>query len=123
MNDNLAAYHLWRPAFEKVMDQRLYTLGWLDSQVWSGRAWFWGNERAGIVTELRHYPTGAIDIHGLIAAGDMAEIRDVLIPLAEEFARTIGCVGAIIESRDGWAKALKKNGYEPFQTAIRKELI
>jgi len=117
----LAAYQKWRPEFGSVMDPRMYSLGWLDAQVFSGRAWFWGNDKAGIVAELRHYPTGAFDIHGLVAAGDAATIRDELIPQAEGFARSIGAIGAIIESRPAWAKLLKPRGYEPHQLAVRKD--
>jgi hypothetical protein len=119
---SLAAYQKWRPEFEKALDDRLYTIGWLDCQVWSGRAWFWGNDKAGIVAELRRYPTGAADIHGLIAAGDPGEIAHGLIPQAEAWAKSIGCLGAIIESRPAWAKILKSAGYEPHQLAVRKEL-
>jgi hypothetical protein len=119
---SMAAYQKWRPDFEAVMDDRLYTIGWLDAQVWSGQAWFWGNDKAGIVAELRHYPTGAFDLHGLVAAGDVGTIRDNLIPQAEAWARSIGAIGAIIESRPAWAKLLAGSGYEPHQTSLRKEL-
>jgi len=46
----------------------------------------------------------------------------LLIPQAEAWARSIGALGAVIESRPAWAKALKGSGYAPFQTSIRKEL-
>lgn len=118
-----AAYHKWRADFEAVMDPRMYTISWLDGQLWAGRAWFWGNDKAGIVAELRQYPTGAFDIHGLVAAGDVATIRDELIPQAERWAASIGALGAIIESRPAWAKVLKGHGYEPWQTSVRKELM
>lgn len=117
-----AAYHKWRPEFESVMDSRMYTIGWLDGQVWSGRAWFWGNDKAGIVAELRHYPTGNFDIHGLVAAGDVGVIRDLLIPQAEAWAKSIGAIGAVIESREGWGKVMRGSGYAPFQMSIRKDL-
>jgi hypothetical protein len=122
MND-MTAYHKWRPEFEAVMDPRMYTIGWLDAQLWSSHAWFWGNDKAGIVGELKSYPTGAFDIHGLVAAGNVSAIRDDLIPQAEAWARSIGALGAIIESRAGWLKVLKRSGYEPFQASCRKELI
>lgn len=114
-------YRKWRPAFTEVMDLRLYTPEWLDGQIANGKALFWCTDKAAIVAETRRYPTGACDVHGLIAAGDLDDIRDVLIPAAEEWGRSIGCVGAIVESRTGWAKALKKQGYEPHQLALRKE--
>jgi hypothetical protein len=113
-------YALWREAFAEAFDPRLYTIGYLDNLVLSMRAQAWYSENAAIVTEVRTYPTGAKVIHGLVAAGDLEEIRDVLIPRAEDWARSIGCIMAIIESRPGWARALKD--YEPHQLAVRKEL-
>jgi len=118
---SMGAYQKWRPKFEAVMDPRMYSIGWLDGQVWSGRAWFWGNNKAGIVAELRHYPTGNFDIHGLVAAGDVVTVRDVLIPEAEAWAKSIGALGAIIESREGWLRVLKRSGYHPWQVSCRKE--
>jgi hypothetical protein len=100
----------------------MYRIGWLDGQVWSGRAQFWGDERAGIVAELRFYPTNAFDIHGLVAAGDVQVIRDELIPAAEAWAKSVGAIGAVIESRPAWAKILKERGYEPHQVSVRKDL-
>jgi hypothetical protein len=45
-----------------------------------------------------------------------------LIPLAEEWGRENGCVGALIESRVGWGEALKSEGYRPHQLAVWKDL-
>jgi hypothetical protein len=102
------------------MDERLFNLAYLDDLVLSFRAQAWYGDNAAMVTEIRTYPTGAMVIHGLVAAGSLEEIRDVLIPRAEAWARSIGCIMAIIESRPGWARALKD--YEPHQLAVRKEL-
>lgn len=115
-------YLQFRAAFASVMDQRLYTPEWLDGEVWSGRAKFWRTADAAIVTEIRTYPTGAHDIHGIVAAGDLSEIINILIPAAEMWAKAVGCIGAIIESREGWARVLKERGYEPHRVAVRKEL-
>lgn len=116
-----AAYRRWRPAFAAAMDARLYTPEWLDARLASGEAWLWHDDAAAIMAELRHYPTGARDLHGLIAAGDAARIRDVLIPRAEAWARARGCVGAIIESRPGWARIMAGSGYAPHQLTLRKQ--
>jgi hypothetical protein len=102
------------------MDERYHTLEWLDDQVLTGKAYFWRSDNAAIIAEIRTYPTGAKDIHGLIAAGELDEIVNVLIPQAEEWAREQGCIAAQIESRPGWARALKD--YEPHQLIVRKEL-
>jgi hypothetical protein len=112
----------WRAEFEKALDPRLYTIEFLDALVGSGRAQVWFGDDAGMVTEIRTYPTGARVIHGLLAAGHLDEITDILIPRAEAWARSLGCVLAIIESRSGWARQLRKRGYEPHQLAVRKEL-
>lgn len=118
----MSDYLRFRPLFAEAMDQRLYTIDHLDELVLSMRAQVWFGDDAAIVTEIRTYPTGACVIHGVVAAGSLSEIVNVLIPKAEEWGRSIGCVLAIIESRPGWAKALKQYGYEPHQTAVRKEL-
>lgn len=115
-------YCVFRSAFSEVMDQRYHTLEWLDDQVLSGRVQFWRTDNAAMITEIRDYPTGARDIHALIAAGDLAEIVEEITPAAEQWARSQGCIAAQVESREGWAKALKPSGYESHQLIVRKEL-
>ena len=119
---DLAGYLHWRPAFLEAIDERLYPTVWLDSLVTSGKAQFWVSDNAAALTEVRPYPSGLYDLHGLVAAGDVGEVRDILVPQAEAWARSIGCIGFVIESRPGWAKLLKGNGFEPHQLAVRKEL-
>ena len=117
-----AGYLRFRDAFAAVIDPRLYTIEWLDAQVLTGAVRLWIGREAAIVAQLKRYPTGAVDIEGLIAAGALAEIVSDLIPAAEAWARSIGCAGAIIQSRAGWARMLKSQGYQPYQLALRKEL-
>ena len=117
-----SGYLRFRPDFAEVLDPRLYTIEWLDEQVLSHAVKLWIGREAAIVAQVKHYPTGARDIEGLIAAGDLEEIAGELIPAAEDFARSMGCVGAIIQSREGWARVLKGQGYQPYQIALRKEL-
>jgi len=114
-------YLLFRPAFETAIDPRLYTMDWLDRRILDGDALFWRTDRAAIVAEVRRYPTGNRDIHGLIAAGDLDDITGVLIPQAEAWARSAGCIGAVIESRSGWVRRLRGRGYSCHQVALRKE--
>jgi hypothetical protein len=118
----MSDYAAWRDAFAGVLDPQRYTIEWLDGLVAEGRAIFWGAEDAAMLTELRRYPTGAMDIHGLVAAGALDTIIGDLIPRAEAWAQTAGCIGAVIDSREGWTRALKASGYRPYQTAVRKEL-
>jgi hypothetical protein len=133
----LTDYARWRDAFAQAMDTRLYSIEYLDALVGSMRAQIWFGDHAAIVTEVREYPTGARVIHGLVAAVDpgspatagaaspgagLREIAETLIPRAEAWGRSIGCVLAIVESRAGWARQLKSQGYEPHQVTLRKEL-
>lgn len=115
-------YFRYRDQFAQAIDPRLYSIAHLDDLVATGRAQCWFSDNACIVTELRFYPTGARVIHGLVAAGDLQEIVETLIPRAEAWARAARCVLAIIESRAGWQRELKDSGYEPFQVSLAKEL-
>ena len=114
-------YMDWRDHFAELLDPARYTLGWLDGEVWSGRIMFWGSDEAAILAKLITYPTGAFDIHGMAAAGDLEAIK-TLIGQAEEWARREGALGAEIASREGWQRALKEDGYEMHQVVLRKEL-
>lgn len=118
----MSDYARWREAFAEALDPRRHTIEWLDQLVADGRAIFWAADDAAMLTELRFYPTGAKDIHGLVAAGELEAITGKLIPQAEEWARAAGCIGAVIESREGWVRSLKASGYRTYQTAVRKEL-
>lgn len=115
-------YCAFRDQFEEVLDERYYPIEWLDSQILNGDAEFMRSENAAIIVELRRFPGGAMDVHGLIAAGNKAEIVEDLIPRAEAWGKEFGCIAGVVESRPGWAKALKSSGYEVSQVTVRKEL-
>lgn len=117
-----AGYQTFREQFREAMDERYWPIEWLDERLLAGRAQFMRTENAAIVVEIRAYPGGAVDVHGLIAAGVKDEIINELIPAAEEWGRQRGCTAGVIESRPGWSKAMKSHGYEVSQIAIRKEL-
>lgn len=118
---NWAGYLRFRPAFAEAMDPRLYDIDYLDGLILSGRARFWRTDTAAIVAEIKLFPTGAKVVHGLIAAGDIEGIKS-LIPLAEDWGRQVGCIGGMIDSRPGWARAMKSAGYAPHQLALWKDL-
>lgn len=117
-----AAYLHWRPRFAEAMDPVFYTPEYLDDLILAGRAMLWLVSDAAMVTEIREYPGGARVIHGLVAAGELATIVNDLIPEAEVWAKAQGCSHAMIESREGWARALKLHGYEVHQVSVVKGL-
>ena len=112
----------WRGEFAKAVDTRLFTIDHLDQMLLSGLAQSWYGENACLVTEIRNYPTGASVIQVVVAAGDREEIAGPLRERAETWAKEGGCGFVIVESREGWKRALKPHGYEPFQTSLIKEL-
>ena len=103
-------YIRFRPLFAEVIDERYHTLHWLDRQVLENKVQFWRSDNAAMITEVRDYPTGAKDIHGLIAAGSLEEIIGKLIPTAEQWARDRGFIAAQIESREGWSRVVRGHG-------------
>ena len=117
-----AGYLRFRDAFADVTDAASYPIGWLDGQILAGAAWPIVGRQAALVVEVRDYPGGARAAHGLAAAGDLAELVAELIPAAEEWGRRRGCRLGLIESREGWAKVLKTQGWEPHQLSLRKVL-
>jgi hypothetical protein len=111
----------WRAEFEQAIDGSLYGIDYLDRLIRNGLAQCWFGDNACIVTQIKDYPKARV-IHGLVAAGDLQEIVETLIPRAEAWGKMAGCSMAIIESREGWARALKQHGWEPHQVALRKGL-
>jgi hypothetical protein len=104
-----------------MLDPRCYTADWLDVQLLGGMAAAKGSDTAVIVFTVKTYPAGATELHGLVAAGKLAGILD-LIEQAEVEAKAAGVTFACIASRPGWARVLKGRGYEMHQTELRKEL-
>lgn len=115
-------YADWRDAFASAMDPRFYTIEHLDRMIEDHSAVLVAGREAAVVVELKTFPTGLKAIHFIVAAGDLAEIKDDLRVQVENAARESGCAMALIESREGWARALKSEGYELFQLSIVKEL-
>lgn len=115
------SYADWRDRFLEAIDEGLYPAAWLDHRVRDGKAVFWGTERGAILAELRQYPSGAIEVHGLVAAGELDAIKS-LIPLAELWGKANGAVRSSISSHPAWSRIMKDAGYAPSQLTIVKDL-
>lgn len=111
----------WREAFADILDERYYTIDWVDEAFADGRLHLFTGEKSAILVSVKEYPTGAKELHGMLAAGELNQIRST-IAIAENWGRSIGCVSAVIESRAGWMKVMREDGYQLYQTAIRKDL-
>lgn len=120
--EDVAAYVRWRPQFAEILDPQYHPLEWLDGEFWAGRAEILFCTDAAALVEIRTYPTGAKEGHGLLCCGELSSIVNELLPRWEDQLRSIGALSATIDSRHGWARALKPLGYAPYQVAVRKEL-
>lgn len=114
------AYTRFRDELAGLLDERFHTIEWLDCQVENGAIRVKGNDKAVILFELKRYPTGWVELQGMAAAGDLATIKEELIPAAERLARSMGCKSARIESREAWGRLLPD--YQLYQTTIIREL-
>lgn len=115
-------YLRFRDRFAEAIDTRLYNLEYLDAILLSGRGKCINTENAAVVVEIKTFPSGARAVCGVIAAGPLEEIENILIPAAEEWGRSYGCQFGMIDSRPGWARQMKKHGYETYQVSLIKEL-
>lgn len=117
-----AEYLRFRDRLVALLDPRFYSSRWLDGEVWSGRIRLFSGPNSCILASIKPYPTGALELHVMAATGELNELVSSTIVSVETWARSIGCIVAVIESRAGWLKVMKASGYELHQTAIRKEL-
>lgn len=115
------SYPEWRGRLIEAIDEELYPARFLDWLLDSGQARFWASDRAAIVAEMRSYPSGVLEVHGTVAAGELDAIK-ALIPLAEDWGRSLGATRASIASSPAWARLMKGAGYLPEQLVIARNL-
>lgn len=98
-----------------------YTLKEVVAEISAGRSVaFWGEESVMVCTLHRHHDE--ITGHVWLASGDLDELRDVLRPQAEAWAKAEGAAYATIEGRKGWVRALEGVGFEEVAVTARKAL-
>lgn len=115
-------YRRFRDRLAEAIDPIYGGVAYLDYLIEGcGVAKCFTSDNAAIVTRFSYFP-GCKIIEGLVAAGELEEIVNVLIPAAEQYGREQGCRFATISSREGWAKVLKPAGWEPHQVTLVKEL-
>ncbi len=115
------SYADWRGRFLEAVDESLYPAAFLDWLLESGQARFWECDSAAIIAEMREYPSGVLEVHGTVAAGELAGIK-TLIPLAEAWGRSLGATRASIDSNPVWARLMRAEGYEMTKATIVKVL-
>ena len=111
----------WWPEIAPILDERFWPEWWVKEQIESGAIGIVSNDRAIVGVERREYPGGAVELHGMFAAGDMSaclEIWDEVCAVAS----VQGWDVAAIESRTGWRKAFEKRGFALDRVRLVKEL-
>ena len=103
------------------MDPDFHRIEELDAKVAGGSALIWATEKSAIACEIQRFPN-ALTLHCLCATGDLSEIVGTLADQAEAWAKQAGCTHTIVESRAGWARALKARGYSVQQVTLGKVL-
>lgn len=91
------------------------------AEIEAGRsALFAGRDSFMVATLHRHHDelTG----HAWLGGGDLDELRDVIRPQSEAWAKENGARYATIEGRRGWVRALKQDGYREVSVTVRKTL-
>ena len=109
----------WRSEITSILDERFYPLWWVESEIAAGRIDLLQNDKAIIGIQVRTYPGGARELHGMFACGDKHAIRDLVLQ-ALDLGRLAGCDVAAIESRPGWARELKDMGFATDRVRIVK---
>jgi hypothetical protein len=111
----------WRERIAEAMDLAFDTMEGLEQMVLQGRLQFWPGREAAVITEIYTYAGGEKVIQAKWAAGDVAEILE-MVPGIEAFGRMHGCTTALVEGREGWVRPLKPLGYSRWSVTLRKAL-
>lgn len=112
----------FRDELAEANDSAFFPIEYLDQTIADGTSQYWGTPNAAMVTQIVNYPGGAKVVRSLATTGDLKEITEIIAPQIETWAIENGCTHLLVEGRDGWKRALKPLGYEPYQTVILKVL-
>lgn len=117
----IEAYLRHRDEIASLIDERFYPLDHIEQRIEAGTIGLLYNDTSLIGIEIKDYPGGAKELHGLFACGELSGILE-LIDRALILGCEVGCTHATISSREGWSKLLKGRGFVPHQTSIIREL-
>ncbi len=109
------------PLIEKALKyQDTHTLDDVECQLMKDKAQLWCGEKSVIVTEINDYPTGK-RARIWLAAGEMDELVNDMLPDVEAWAKGGGCISITIVGRKGWLRKLKDT-YEQNYVMLERTL-
>ena len=114
----LAKWSQWAPVLERAIIADRQSIDDVRELVESGKAQFWYDITAAVVTEILQFPRKRV-LHCWLAAGDYDGIRRIearVIPWAKES----GCDEMQIVGRMGWRRRLKD--YTERAVVLTKEI-
>lgn len=118
---------LWRkvdPLIESALKyQDEHDLDSIKREIFLKQAQLWEGEKSVIVTQIEEYPK-IKKCRIWIAAGDMVELVEKMLPAVEKWAKKENCYAIGVVGRKGWSRVLLDKGYEePRLTILEKDLI
>lgn len=113
-------YEKWRRRLANANDPQFIPIEHIDALLASGEAQFWASDDAAMVTQIVHWPGGAVSVRAIAAAGKKADITGALKDAVLAWGAAVGCTHAFVEGRDGWRNELPD--FEHYQTILVKEL-
>lgn len=127
INEARAAYLHHRPDFERAITDEFWTIEEIDRAVdeainngGEGINQFFYSPRAALLTEVVPYDAGPLMQTRWATSHDLKILLTDFAPAVEAWAKEHGCVGALVEGRKGWERAMKRLGYEHFSTTLIK---
>lgn len=89
----------------------------------AGKMQAWCGKDSVVITEIVENPTGRMDLHFFLAAGNEAELK-ALQPVILEWGKFRGCETATITGRLGWVRSwlTRDCGWKPWLVSLKKDL-
>ena len=112
-----------QPLVQSALDhQDEYDFDAVKREVICNRAQVWQGESSVNITQLNQH-VDCKKCRIWLAAGDMTELVERMLPEVEKWAKAEECGGITIVGRKGWVKKLKSKGFsEPPLAMLEKEI-
>lgn len=114
------SYADWRGQLAEANDPAFWPIEAIDRELVEGRAQFWCDGTAALVTRVVIYPGGARALEALAAAGDMAGLVVRIEPETRAFGEIHGLTHRMIAGRDGWRRV--HPGWRHYQTILVQDI-
>jgi hypothetical protein len=85
-----------------------------------GQYQLWPSSKGCLVTEILQYPKKKV-FHVFLGGGEMDQLMDMHEAVIG-FAKELGCTELTMSGRAGWARQLKKWGWDHAHTTMKKEI-